>query len=123
MPGKVKTNRNPGVIAQLEHADSADAHRELEAGLVIGANKQSGNPGVHNDISSAVFVGEDRHLLVTNRNATTFQYVTFGDSGVSAGSATNGVPIPPNNNIRVCSGPNEYVRGSSTDLHVVEIED
>jgi len=117
-----QNNRNPGVIAQLQHSDSARGSRETEHGFVIGTNIGTKLAGVHDDVSAATLIGANRHVLCSNRNAA-FQYVTFGASGVAAASNANGVPIPPSGQVRLCSGTSEYIRSSDADVHCVEIED
>lgn len=121
MSGTIRKNSNPGVISQREHSDSSFTRRVAEHGFVIGTNKQTGDVGIHVDISSAIFVGEQRHLLLTNDTAAVI-YVKFGDSSVSIPAAVDGVPVLPNSQLRLCSGDSSYVR-SSAALHCVEIED
>ena len=121
--GIIKNNRNPGVITQEEHSDSARVGREVEYGFVIGTNLGSKATGVHDDIfTAAVFIGANRHVLCTNRDVA-IQWVTFGAVGVGVATNLIGVPIFPNDQVRLCSGTSEYIRSSDADVHCVEIED
>lgn len=117
----LKKNSNPGVIIQKEHSDSAGNHRVAEHGFVVGVNAVSGQDGIHDDISTATFVGENRHLLLTNTSGAVI-YVKFGDSSVAVPTAADGVPLLAGSQLRLCSGENTYIR-SSAALHCVEIED
>lgn len=117
----LKKNSNPGVIAQKEHSDSAGVHRVAEHGIVIGTSSLTGDIGIYADISSATFVGVNRHILLTNTSGAVV-YVKFGDSAVAAPTAADGVPVLAGAQLRLCSGLEEYVR-SSAALHCVEIED
>ena len=122
--GTIRSNKNPGVIIQEEHSDSARALRGTECGFTIGNNVKTGTIGIHPDITTAVFVGKNRHLYVMNRNVA-IQYIAIGDASVGAPTGTNGVPIMTSigQPLVICTGENEYIRGSHADIHVTEIED
>lgn len=117
----VKNVTSPSVIVQNAYSEDSKALRVIEHGITFGNNKQDGTVGIHSDISTAVFIGEDRHVHITNTsNATVF--VTFGAAAVGAPDEDSGIPVLANSTIRLCSGSNEYIR-SSAKVHCIEIAD
>lgn len=119
----LKNTKAKGVIDNTEHSHSSLAKRTTEVGIVIGKNILTQADGIEEDISTAVLIGKNRHVLITNTSSSVLYYVGFGASNVSAPDNTSGIPIPPYAQIRLCSGVHEYIRASNAAIHCVEIED
>ena len=98
-------------IPQDEHVDVSNSKRVISGGLIAEA--------IHSTVATAVLVGEEKHLLVTNIDSTTVYYITVGASSIAAPGATTGIPVPPNSQLVICTGQNEYVRSNHASLHVV----
>lgn len=120
---KRKTTTSPSDILQKEFSYASDSKRVVEHGIVIGENIATGNAGIDADITTALLIGKHRHVLITNLSSDTVYYVTFGDSSVATASASNGIPILPFSQVRLCSGENEYIRANNSNIHCVEIAD
>ena len=110
--GTIRSNRNPGVITQLEHSNSARVARATHCGFVNGT--------LNNTVAAEVLIGANKHILASNRNAAV-QYIAFGGSTIVVTNGTNGVPILPGQTLRLCSGTAEYVKATHADVHVTEI--
>lgn len=112
--GTIRSNKNPGIIIQEQHSNSARVKRETEHGFVNG--------DLNDTVAAETLIGANKHVLISNRNAAV-QYIAFGGAAIVVTNGTNGTPILAGQSIRLCSGSDEYVKATHADVHICEIED
>ena len=79
---------------------------------------------VHNNITTATYVGTNRHLLITN-TAAPVAHVGLGAAGMGVPVATTGIPLvgATGSKLMLCTGDNEYVRADLAAVHCVVLAD
>jgi len=112
---------NNGVLVghdaqQLEHNQTSGSKKVLP---------QAGYPVYIGDGSAVRYVTRGGYVMLWNLTGT-IGYVKLSDATATGAPAAPGakiIPVPPNNFITICMGPNASILGSASTIHIYEIMD
>ena len=107
----LKRVRGVHSIPQEEHVDVSQAKRVIQGGFVAESHE--------NDITTATFVSDKKHVLIYNISTTTVRYVNVGSISMGVPAAGAAFPVLPQNQIVIGTDVDEYVRGDHLDLKMV----